>query len=205
MEVSRQRCKQLPPANRIRAFRDAVISWYPAGGRRFPWRGKSASRYRLVVTELLLQRTRAETIADFYLAFETEFPSWKQLAQADERRLRKFLKPIGLWRRRAATLRGLARAMSDRNGRFPRTRDMIELLPGVGQYIANAILLLVHGQEEPLLDVNMAKGCRTLFRTAPACRHSIRPLPSDARETGRSWPERQGAQLGCARSSSGHL
>ena len=47
--------------------------------------------------------------------------------------------------------------MTERNGRFPRRRDEIEQLPGVGQYIANSILLFSQRKAEPLLDVNMAR------------------------------------------------
>jgi A/G-specific adenine glycosylase len=47
--------------------------------------------------------------------------------------------------------------MKRRRGRFPAAREELESLPGIGQYIANAILLLCHGQPQPLLDVNMAR------------------------------------------------
>jgi len=67
------------------------------------------------------------------------------------------LKPIGLYKRRAASITGLAREMNQRNGRFPRERGDIEALPGIGQYIANAIELFVQGHAKPLLDVNMAR------------------------------------------------
>ena len=51
----------------------------------------------------------------------------------------------------------LAREMTLREGLFPENRQEIEALPGVGQYIANAILLFCHDQPEPLLDTNMAR------------------------------------------------
>jgi A/G-specific adenine glycosylase len=54
-------------------------------------------------------------------------------------------------------------AMNKKNGRFPKTRDELEVLPGVGQYIANAILLFCHGEAQPLLDVNMARVLERVF------------------------------------------
>lgn len=54
--------------------------------------------------------------------------------------------------------------MARRNGRFPRDRQEIEGLPGVGQYIANAIQLFCHGEPMPLLDVNMARVLERYFR-----------------------------------------
>jgi len=53
--------------------------------------------------------------------------------------------------------------MTDRNGRFPKDRDAIEALPGIGQYIANAVMLFCHGQSRPLLDVNMARVLERVF------------------------------------------
>jgi len=53
--------------------------------------------------------------------------------------------------------------MSRRGYRLPKTRESIETLPGVGQYIANAILCQVYGQREPLLDVNMARVVERYF------------------------------------------
>ena len=53
--------------------------------------------------------------------------------------------------------------MAKKNGRFPRDREAIEALPGIGQYIANAVLLFCHGQPQPLLDVNMARVLERVF------------------------------------------
>ena len=39
----------------------------------------------------------------------------------------------------------------------------IEELPGVGQYIANAILLFCHGEAQPLLDAGMARVLERVF------------------------------------------
>jgi A/G-specific adenine glycosylase len=117
------------------------------------------------VSEVLLQRTQAPRVADFFGEFIESFPSWRRLSEATETELGKFLKPLGLWRRRGASLISLAREMSRRRGRFPKTRKDLESLPGVGQYIANAILLLCHNEPQPLLDVNMARVLERNFGT----------------------------------------
>ena len=119
--------------------------------------------YRAIVAEMLLQRTRAETVAAHYTGFIEEFPSWRVLFGVSLDRLERHLKPMGLWRRRATSLKGLAKEMSRRNGRFPTSREELEQLPGVGQYIANSILLLCHRQPAPLLDVNMARVLERVF------------------------------------------
>lgn len=150
-------------ACRIVVFRRVVLRWFVCEGRSFPWRHADVSLYALVVSELLLQRTRAETVAAFFPRFIKRFPSWRYLASASDGELRLFLGPIGLWRRRAASLRGLGMAMEARGGSFPRTRDEIEQLPGVGQYVASATMMFCHGACEPLLDVNMARVLERVF------------------------------------------
>ena len=71
--------------------------------------------------------------------------------------LEHHLKPIGLWHIRARSIKGLAEYAAARGGVFPSTEDELARVPGVGQYVGNAILLFQHGQPRPLLDVNMAR------------------------------------------------
>jgi A/G-specific adenine glycosylase len=148
---------------KISDFQIRIIGWYNNYGRHFPWRKKTASNYQKIISEALLQRTRAETVAAFFPAFIQAFPSWTSLASASETDLQLFLKPIGLWRRRAVSLIAFSQAMDIRRGRFPRTREEIESLPSVGQYIANAILLFCHGEPQPLLDAGMARVLERVF------------------------------------------
>ena len=147
----------------ISLFRKKLLTWYAKNGRCFSWRKSSVSKYQLIISELLLQRTRAETVDSFFSSFISHFPSWKKLSNANESEISKIIKPIGLWKRRASTLKRLATIMAKKNGRFPKRKADIEALPGVGQYIANAILLLCHGEAQPLLDVNMARVLERVF------------------------------------------
>jgi A/G-specific adenine glycosylase len=64
-----------PSSRRVRRFRGRLLAWYRNNGRFFPWRSPNVSTYRLVVTEVLLQRTQAETVARAYHGFFRAFPS----------------------------------------------------------------------------------------------------------------------------------
>lgn len=154
---------QFPTPKALGQLRRKLLRWFERHKRKFPWRKASASNYEYIIAEILLQRTRAETVATFFPSFVAEFPSWKRLSSARVERLQRFLRPIGLWRRRAASIQALGRVMAQKNGRFPRDRAAIEALPGIGQYIANAVLLFCHGLPEPLLDVNMARVLERVF------------------------------------------
>ncbi len=155
--------RKLPTVQELQCFRRSLLRWYSGHGRAFPWRRASASSYEKIIAEVLLQRTRAETVAEFLPKFTKKFPSWRKLGTASLSQLESCLKPIGLWRRRAISIHALARDMVVRRGRFPRDRETIEKLPGVGQYIANAILLYCHDLPEPLIDVNMARVLERVF------------------------------------------
>jgi len=148
-------------ANRIRSFSGRVLDWYKDAGRTFPWRTRDVPIYRLVVTEILLQRTRAATVADFYEEFFSRFPSWASLASSSIRDIESVLKPIGMWKQRAPRLYALAVAIVERGGALPKTSEDLLSLPAVGQYVANAALLFQGISPLPLLDAGMA---RTLER-----------------------------------------
>ena len=140
-----------------------VVLWYHDAGRSFPWRAKRAGVYERILVEVLLQQTSATTVAVNYNSILRRFPSWETLAAARIQTLESTLKPLGLWRRRARVLQALSRAVLKVNGVLPRDRGELERLPGVGQYVASAILIFQHGLSEPLLDVNMTRVLERYF------------------------------------------
>ena len=162
---SSTRVKQrlLIQVRRIVGFRRRLLEWFAREGRSFPWRSPTASNYARVISEILLQRTRAEVVAKFMPLFLECFPCWRKLADAKDSDLQTLLGPLGLWRRRAKSLKALAGEMERRDGRFPSTREEVETLPGVGQYVGSAVLLFSHGAPEPLLDVNMTRVLERFF------------------------------------------
>jgi A/G-specific adenine glycosylase len=147
----------------IVSVRRALLKWFDVSGREFPWREEDANEYLKILTEVLLQRTRAESVAKFVGDFVDRYPSWSELSKARERDIGVRLRPIGLWRRRARSLRGLAQAVVANRGIWSRDRAELERVPGVGQYVASAVLLFVHNRQEPLLDTNMARVLERVF------------------------------------------
>lgn len=142
---------------KLSGLRRDLLSWAERNGRAFPWRAPAASTYEKIVVEVLLQRTTATAVARFYHAFVGKFPDWETLASATPRDLEDFLKPLGLWRRRASSLLGIAGYAVSVSGEFPRGAATHANIPAVGQYVSNAISMFQHNQRTPLLDVNMAR------------------------------------------------
>lgn len=148
---------------RIKYFQNHILEWYSANGRVFPWRKKGLTHYQYIVAETLLQRTKAETVEKFYPQFIKDFPNWKALANADLEKLEAYLKPVGLYKQRSKRLVSLAQEMIKRKGRLPKERSELESIPFMGQYIANAVELIIFNQPSPLIDVNMARVVERFF------------------------------------------
>ncbi len=144
-------------------FRQRVRRWWKQNGRSFPWRERSRTAYEVLIAEVLLQRTTAGQVTRFYDTFLSCYPDWSALRKARARSLKRLLKPLGLSGQKAKVLRSLANAMKSRADRLPHSRLELEKLPGVGQYIASAVLVTFYGKAEPLLDVNMARVLERFF------------------------------------------
>lgn len=144
-------------------FQQEILLWYTHYGRNFVWRKKGLSNYEYIIAEILLQRTKAETVHKFYNEFVIKFPGWKQLAAAKQEKLEEALKPIGLYRQRSHRLIHLANEMVKRDGELPNDRKDLEAIPFMGQYIANAVELIIFNQPAPLIDVNMARVLERFF------------------------------------------
>lgn len=145
------------PSENISWFVIQIIEWFSENGRDFSWRKKDYPLYRVMVSELLLQRTRAETVDRFIESFFELYPDWRAIAHSESANLEKALKPFGLWQRRAATLRKLATEINSRGGTLPASPEELGMLPGLGPYIVNAVLLYREKSPEPLLDGSMAR------------------------------------------------
>jgi A/G-specific adenine glycosylase len=148
---------------KIKFLQRNLLKWYKLNGRKFPWRNKTITNYQKVIAEVLLQRTKAETVAKFYPQFIKDFPNWKSLADANVKHIEQYLIPIGLYRQRSVRLKNLAIEMVKRNGRLPKDRKDLESIPFMGQYIANAVELVVFNESSPLVDVNMARVLERFF------------------------------------------
>ncbi len=139
----------------IAFLRKNLIQWFEKNKRDFPWRDPNCSNYQLIISEVLLQRTRAETVASFYRHFFEKYKSWEELANATLEELEEVLKSLGLFRRRALRLFKIAREFQKRNGNLPKTSRQLEDSNLGALYLKNAFELFVLKKRSPLLDVNM--------------------------------------------------
>jgi A/G-specific adenine glycosylase len=134
-------------------------AWFPSYGRAFPWRTWS-DPYRLIVVELLLQRTRADVVASMVGAFFAKYRGWADLLQAPTDDLEADLARLGLQRRRTEVLRRLARtALASAEGAFTKIN-----LPHTGQYQERALRVVLNGERLAMVDSNFVRVLRRMFR-----------------------------------------
>jgi A/G-specific adenine glycosylase len=145
-------------------FVEDLMRWGRTNRRGFPWR-ETRDPFRILIAEVLLQRSRGRTVA---LVFDELFARWpdaESLARARLPSIRSIIRPLGLVRR-AETLKNLAAAVAERGG-VPRTVDELLELPGVGAYAANATLAVAFGKRAAVVDGVTGRVYRRYFGIEP--------------------------------------
>src|SRR5262245_5915578 len=105
----------------------------------------------------MLQQTQVETALPYYERFIQEFPSVKHLARADEARVLILWSGLGYYRR-ARNLMAAARMIVEQHGaQIPSEYEVLLQLPGVGQYMAGAILSIAFNKAYPVVDGNVRR------------------------------------------------
>ena len=154
--------KGLPSAEDIRLFRSKVIRWFNKNKRDYPWR-ETHDPFRVLIAEMMLRRTKADQVKQVYDRLFAEYPSIEAMANAGDEELEQILYPLGLkWRTPAFGL--VAREVQAKyQRRIPETREELTTLPGVGEYIAGAVLSVAYGKKEWMVDSNIVRLFRRYF------------------------------------------
>lgn len=143
-----------------KAFSRRVLRWHVRNDRRYPWR-LTNDPWLILATEILLRRTRADAVAGVWEKFAGSFPTPRSVVRK-EQRLRSLLEPLGL-RWRVDNLVELARDLDSRGGVVPHDKRSLMELPGVGDYVADAVLAFAFGERVALVDTNTARITTRMF------------------------------------------
>ncbi len=162
--VERVRPVQLAPL--IAAVRTSIVRqllpWFRRHARALPWR-RRRTPYRVLVSELMLQQTRADQAAPYFERFIRRFPDWRALAAADEADVLKAWEGLGYYAR-ARNLRRLAQWIVNKGGgRLPKSVDALRRLPGIGPYTAAAVGSLAFGLDAAAVDGNVRRVLARVF------------------------------------------
>jgi A/G-specific adenine glycosylase len=155
-----------------------LLRWFARERRDLPWR-RRRDLYGIWISEVMLQQTRVETAIPYYRRFLKRFPTLKALAAAPLREVLKAWEGLGYYSRARHLLRA-ARIVAERHGgRVPAGYAEFRALPGVGEYIAGAVLSIGAGAALPVVDGNVLRvACRWRGFTGdvrlPATRRRVR-------------------------------
>ncbi|MEM2618865.1 MAG: hypothetical protein QXR87_04710 [Candidatus Hadarchaeales archaeon] len=151
---------------KIRAIQEKLLQWFERNGRDFPWR-KTKDPYRILIAEIMLQRTKAEQVVPVYKKFIGHFPSPESLAKARTEAVRAFFSRLGLLWRADLVVRLAGELVKKFGGTPPSERKELLSLPGVGDYMADAVLSFAYGADVAVVDSNVCRVLRRIFDIRP--------------------------------------
>ena len=131
------------------------MAWYAKGHRELPWRN-TLDPYRIWISEIMLQQTRAQAAIPYYARFLARFPDVASLAAAEEDDVLALWSGLGYYSR-ARNLHRAARLIEAAGGGFPLRYSAIRDLPGIGDYTAAAIASIAFGMPRAVLDGNVLR------------------------------------------------
>ena len=133
-----------------------LVLWFKQNQRPLPWR-VDYDPYHVWVSEVMLQQTQVETALPYYERFLTALPTLQSLAEADEHQLLTLWAGLGYYSR-VRNLQAAARiVVREHGGMIPRDYETLRSLPGIGPYMAGAIMSIAFNKPCPIVDGNVRR------------------------------------------------
>jgi len=139
-----------------------LFNWFEKNGRKFPWR-RTEDPYKILVSEILLQKTSADQVVRIYHKFFNRFNTIEKLKDSDIEDIEELIMTLGLVKR-SRFLKDAANAISDKwDGKIPQNPGELKKITGIGDYTANAIANFAFEERCPIIDSNIARIFRRYF------------------------------------------
>ena len=146
------------PEEKYKLFNQIISYYYTYNRRSFVWR-EEISPYSVVLSEIMLQQTQTERVAQKFPVFLNAFPDFKTLAAAPFGEVLKYYKGLG-YNRRAIALHKIAQIITQEyNNILPDNPDILENFPGIGKATAGSIIAFAYNYPSIFIETNI----RTVF------------------------------------------
>ena len=143
-------------------FAQALVDWFRAQGRSYPWR-RTTDPWAILVSEVMLQQTTIPTVLARYESWLQLYPTPAALAAATEQEALRSWEGLGYYRR-VRSLQAAAQAIVQKHGgNFPEDEAAIRALPGIGDYTVGALLSFAWNRPAPLVDANVSRVFARIF------------------------------------------
>ena len=137
---------------RLREIVERLKEVYPTAACALEWGGDP---WRLMVMGRLSAQCTDARVNIVSRELFAAFPSAEALAEGDVSEIERIVKPCGLFRTKAASIKEASRMIvRDFGGRLPDNMDELLLLPGVGRKVANLLLGDVYGADVVVCDTH---------------------------------------------------
>lgn len=127
-----------------------------------PWKGEKDA-YKVWLSEIILQQTRVEQGLEYYNSFLRNFPTIKDLAAADEKKVFKLWEGLGYYSRCRNLIATARMITGNYGGVFPANYNDILSLKGVGPYTASAIASFAFNLPHAVVDGNVYRVLARVF------------------------------------------
>lgn len=131
--------------------------------RDLPWKGE-ADPYKIWLSEIILQQTRAEQGLKYYQKFIGHFPDVSALARASESKVFKLWEGLGYYSRCKNMHATAKRIDKEFAGIFPSQYNQIISLKGIGAYTAAAIASFAFQLPYAVVDGNVKRVLSRVFQ-----------------------------------------
>ncbi len=146
----------------LSCIRKRLQAWYADNHRKLPWR-ETPEPYPIWVSEVMLQQTQVKTVLAYYDRFLKRFPTIQSLARADQQDVLKLWEGLGYYSRARNFHKAAIQVYSQHSGQIPADWNTFRQLPGVGDYIASAVLSIAFNQPFAVVDGNVKRVISRLF------------------------------------------
>lgn len=144
-------------------FSSALKKWNSEkNDRKMPWKGEK-DPYKIWLSEIILQQTRVEQGLAYYQRFIERYPSVHNLAEAIDNEVFKLWEGLGYYNRCRNLLTTARKISKEYHGEFPKSKEGLLKLKGVGNYTAAAIGSFAFGLPLPVLDGNVYRLLSRVF------------------------------------------
>jgi A/G-specific adenine glycosylase len=142
--------------DKVRRFRRSLLSWFSLNTRNLPWR-RTRDPYAILVSEFMLQQTQVATVIPYYSKWLRRFPDFDSVAGASQNDVLYAWQGLGYYDR-ARNLHAASKIVRDQyRSILPDNIVALRKLPGVGQYIANAVATFAFNQSVPIVEANISR------------------------------------------------
>ena len=133
-----------------------LLNWYDLNKRILPWR-KTNDPYMIWLSEVMLQQTQVSVVIPYYNDWIEKYPTVQSVAEANLDELLKFWEGLGYYSRCRNFHQASKYVVTNFGGVVPDQYDLFISLPGVGKYIASAVMSIAYNHKYPAIDGNLKR------------------------------------------------